>query len=467
MRTWIRGGLFALLAFGVCWGGAIWNWRSTNRMPSSADLLLFMLALPLGLLACAVLFARVMKAQPAAPAAQASAPGAPAAASRAGLPALSLLDAAVRTPHGESAQELSAAIDAQSARADLDPELVDDAGYPLMSVRAAGAGNAGWRDEAESWLAAHGHDSARHGDAYWRALELASGVVTDLVDSAAALVAGSAPSAGADAAPPLLRIIPLAPVEWTPAQRSAAAAWLAHAATTAGWNDGRVVASPPPPGEPVAAALSLLSLLGNQADIGAEPALTILLAFDSRIDQAVVDTMAGNGILFSTARPQGLSPGEGAAGLLLADPVQGRLLDAGAPSMQGASVTRSASADASPRADATDLRRLAARVLSETAVEPSGVSVLVGDTDHRSSRVLELMSLAHEELPHLDAGADVKATGSACGQCGAVPLLATLALARHHVLEGASAVLCIGNADPIHRSAALVRPAGAALEPAT
>jgi hypothetical protein len=89
------------------------------------------------------------------------------------------------------------------------------------------------------------------------------------------------------------------------------------------------------------------------------------------------------------------------------------------------------------------------------------VSVLVADADHRSSRVLETMALAHEDLPHLDAGADVCATGQACGQSGAVPYLAALALARHRVLDGAGAVLCVGTGDAVHRSAALVRAAAA------
>jgi hypothetical protein len=38
-------------------------------------------------------------------------------------------------------------------------------------------------------------------------------------------------------------------------------------------------------------------------------------------------------------------------------------------------------------------------------------------------------------------------------------LLAALALARREVLEGAGAVLCVGNTDPVHRSVAVVRPA--------
>ncbi len=441
MGAWIRGGILTMLTFGAFWGGAIWTWRGTDRAPSTSDLVTYLVALPLAVLAGVLLVRRLARPQPAA-APDTAAPAATVPAAAARLPALALVDAAVRTRHGDSSDDLAAALDAQRARPDLDPELVDDAGYPVMSVRVPSAGDAAWRADAEPWLDAQGQSDARFGDAHWRALELASAIVDELADAAAQdAVDGT-----------LLRIVPLAPTDWTAAQRTAAGAWLAHVATRAGWIADKVAVSPAPPGEPAAAASALLSVLAGQA--GTEPVLTILLAFDSRIDQALVDRMAADGTLFTATHPQGLVPGEGAAGLLLADPAHP------APTLQAASTTRTASADAAPRVDATDLRRLAQRVLAETAVDAPAVTALYADADHRSSRVFETMALAHDDLPHLDAGIDVRTTGPACGQSGAVPFLAALALARRQVLEGAGAVLCVGNTDSIHRSVALVRPAG-------
>jgi hypothetical protein len=444
MGTWIRGGILTMLTFGAFWGGAIFTWRGTDRAPSTSDLVTYLVALPLAVLAAVVLVRRFTRPQPAADAAAPATTAAPSPAPAARLPALALVDAAVRTRHGDSIDELAAALDAQRARPDLDPELVDDAGSPVMTVRVPSAGDAAWRTEAEPWLAAQGHSDVRFGDAHWRALELASAVVSELADAAALAAVGD----------PLLRIVPLAPVDWTTAQRTAAGAWFVHVAAQACWDADKVTVSPAPPGEPAAAASALLSVLAGQPNN--DPALTILLAFDSRIDQAVVDRMAADGTLFSAAHPQGLVPGEGAAGLLLGDTAYA------APILQAASATRSASADAMPRIDAADLRRLAERVLAETAVDASTVSALFADADHRSNRVLEAMALAHEDLPHLDAGIDVRTTGPACGLSGAVPFLATLALARRQALDGAGAVLCVGNADPVHRSVAVVRPAGLA-----
>ena len=459
MQAWIRGTLATAGSFGICWSGAIWNWRATNRMPSNSDLAIYLLALPLVLLVGAFAVQRLVRARAATPAATASAAVAPAAAPapppvRAGT--LALLGAGVRTAHGESIDELAEALATQRARPDLDPELVDDAGYPVMSVRAASADAAQWRDEAEPWLAAQGHADVPFGDAHWRAVELASGVALELADAAALAASGIA---DANTQPPLLRVVPLAPADWTVAERSAAGAWFAHLATQAGWDAARVSVTMPTPGEPAVAAPTLLMLLANPAAAEGAPVLTMLLAFDSRLDQAVVDRMSADGRLFSASRPQGIVPGEGAAGLLVAPAAVGRQLDAEAPSLQVAGAVRAASADATSRVDATDLRRVVGQLIADANVVAADVALVVADADHRSSRVLEMMALAHEDLSHLDAGADVRTTGPACGHAGAVPLLTALALAGHAVRNDARAVLCVGIGDPVQRSAALVRPA--------
>jgi hypothetical protein len=443
MGAWFRGGALTMLTFGACWAGAIWTWRGTGHAPSNADLLTCLIALPLAVLAAVVLVRRLAQARPAAPAPAAAAPAVQAPAAPPRLPALALLGAAVRTGHGAAAEELAAALDAQRVRADLDPELVDDAGYPVMTVRVPAADAAAWRADAEPWFAAQGLSDLRFGPAHWRALELA-GAVLDELAAATHDVNGATP----------LRIVPLAPADWTAAQRAAAGAWLAHVAVRAGWHADKVGASPAPADEPTVA---LLSQLAGQAGSAAPPALTIVVAFDSRIDQALVDRMAGAGVLLTAAHPQGAIPGEGACALLLADPQ----LDAGAPTLQAAGAARTGPAGTPGRVDAADLRRLAGRVLAESGVDAAAVSALVTDADHRGNRLLEAMALALDDLPHLDAGSAIRATGPACGESGAVPFLAALALGRQRVLAGADAVLCIANADPAHLGAALVRPGAA------
>ena len=49
MRPWMKAGLLVVLVLGLSWGGAIWYWRATNRMPANGDLAIYLVALPLGI----------------------------------------------------------------------------------------------------------------------------------------------------------------------------------------------------------------------------------------------------------------------------------------------------------------------------------------------------------------------------------------------------------------------------------
>jgi hypothetical protein len=68
------------------------------------------------------------------------------------------------------------------------------------------------------------------------------------------------------------------------------------------------------------------------------------------------------------------------------------------------------------------------------------------------------MGLSTPAIAQVDAADDIVRIGLGSGSCGAVPFVTVLALARHYALERQAPVLCIGNEDPILRSAALVRP---------
>lgn len=452
MRLWLKGILLALAAFGLCWAGAVGYWQATNRMPSISDLLVWLLAVPLALLA-AIQFGRRLLARRAAAAAvpaatvAVGAPAAPAAG-----PALAILAAAVHTPHGRSLQELATALAAGPLRAGLDPELLDDEGYPVMSARVPGAGDPLLRDEFAQWLQTQALPDPQFSDEHWRALDMGSAVVDELAQVAAGHPHAH-PIEDAPLVPPL-RLVLLAGTAWNETQTAVAAAWLAQVAASAGWPREHIAIGAASAGS--AAAVSTLAALNLEAG----PLLAIVVAFDSAIGTDSVERMAADGSLFGAARPQGSIPGEGAAGLLLADPATTRLMQADAPLLHALHAAREGSADAARRPDAATLRTLADEVLARGALEAPAVAMVFADADHRTSRVMELMALAGS-LPHLDAGLDVKRTGSACGACGAVPFMAALALAAHHTQELRAATLCVGLDDPLHRGAVLVRPAAA------
>lgn len=454
MRAWMNSALRVLAAFGASWGGAVWYWRANARMPSNAELLAGLVVLPLALLLAFWLGRRLMApATTAAPAPDAQAASASAAPASAPLPALAILASALRTPHGSSADELLAALAAQRARANLDPELLDDAGYPVMSARADDAIDPTIADEIAAWLAASGTPDPDWSPRQARALALGTAVTAELALYAAGHPHATAPD-GAPR-PPVLRLLAQVTSDWSGPQCAAAAGWLAQVAAQAGWPAAQVQAIVAPgagaPGH------SLEQLARQAGGDGHAPLLAMVLAFGSMVGHDGVEALAMDGALFGADNQQGLIPGEGAAGLLVADGAQAALFTAQAPTLQTATATIDPSTPRGGRPDPAHLQGLAARLLP-AAEEAAGVKAVFADTGHRSAPLMELMAFTHAAMPQVDPGLDLKAVGGACGHCGDAAFLAALALAHRHAQDAGAPALCIANEHPLTRTAALVRP---------
>ena len=310
MQNWLKRSLLVLGVFAACWIAAVWYWRSTTRMPDTGDLALAMLVMPLTLVSAMWLANKSFSTAPVARAGQSAAEAAPAAAGQAGpataaaadapqapWKALAVAGAALRMPHGDSPAELAAAIAEGQARLDLDPELTDLQGYPLLAGRVADVDLA----PLEAWLAgqpAAGRTPPAH---HLRAMALAGDVASRL--------AARANGAGE---PAVLRVLPLAPRDWPAESHVLAARWLAHCCANAGWPAERLDCRTAPEGaQPSLPAI--LRGLAAQDGKAAAPAFAMLVAFESSIDQDVVESLAVNRKLYDARNPNGRMPAEGAA----------------------------------------------------------------------------------------------------------------------------------------------------------
>ncbi|CAM3222304.1 hypothetical protein [Janthinobacterium lividum] len=477
MRPWLRRSLLILAVFALCWGGAIWYWRTSTRMPSTGDLAGSMLALPLALLISWWLGKKLVTrlAAPAAvPAlfdaadADAGAPGndpAPRAP-------LHLAAAALRMPGGASAPELAAALLDKQQRPELDPELTDAQGYPVMSARVADLDEHGQRALLDDWLQTRPADTAPgaapHFDAeHLRALALGAEVLTELMQEAAMhaqLDDYQAAQPGSRAVLPLptLQLHLLLPPDWNKPQRDTGAAWLHGQAQQQGWPADKLSVHLAGDSGP----LALIEQLAAQAALQELPCLAIVLACGSHIGELTVHDWTSRGLLFNAGQPSGQIPGEGAAGLLLADAAQAAALQADTPVLlhHASMAVRGQSADGRSHGDATLLAELGGKAMSAASVAPDAITRLYADADQRSSRMIELMNNAGTLLPDIDLSNDVLSVAAACGQSGHVATLAALVLARHEAAENASQVLCLSNLDAFHRAAVVVGPEALAPE---
>lgn len=456
MQLWLKGLLLSVFAFGASWSSAIWYWRSTNRMPATGELATYLVALPLALLlACwaaakgvAMWQARGAQA-PAAPqqddAAHAeAAPAAPAPA----LPQLHIAAAALRVPHGASAAELAEALAAHTARADLDSALQDDDGYPVMRARAAYIDEAMVQEAVQQWRQEAGQAPLAATPEFWRALALAAPVVDELALAATShgalagrdAAAAPAHSGAARQAIPTLQLALLLPSDWPAPWRDVAGQWLQSQAELAGWPRRHSAVTAYADTSPGA----LLAAMHGSA----LPCFTLLLACASHVGAATVHRWAEQRALFTAKHPQGVMPGEAAAGLLLASGEHAARLATGPAPVLAAVHARQGVHDGA-------LLQLAQQALAQQ----QRPALIVADTGHRSARVMELMAAGHALLPQLDPTQDIATLGSATGHAGSAGELAALALAAHEAQARGAPVLCLTNEDPQQRCAALIRPA--------
>lgn len=371
-------------------------------------------------------FGRKAPPASAAPAAFA-APLAPLAAG----PLALLVASAIRVRNGDSAAQLAAAFATNSARCDLDPELVDEEGYPVTSGRADTLDEAVLEEAMAPWLKAQGLEAVRFAREQLRALALASLVVRDLVP-----VAAGQNVLAADAALPVLQLQPMLAGLWNADQRDAARRWLRHLVEQQGWPAQGVVLSDAPP--------SLVAALA----CGTAPLCKLLVACGSSIGQDSVNDWIGQRMLYTARNPRGHIPGEGAAGLLLADPAQAALLD-------GSSLVR-LTARQGIRDSAVDGpgphdHSLLATLIRDAAQEHS-VRCVAADTDLHPQRTAELLGAVGEALPQLDHERQLIPVGALCGETGAVGSLVALALAQEAAVRLGDGALCVSNLDGLQRS---------------
>jgi len=455
MRPWLSQSLLGAGIFSAAWIGAVSYWRATNRMPNNSDLALYLLVLPLALL-LVFWFARKLPAMLASLTAVSAAAPQPAAGAEPPLkrhgPALDIVAGAIRVPHGQSAQELLDAIASKQARLGLDPELSDDYGYPVMSGRIGDVDELAQEEAMAGWLGQNGLGELHFSPEQWRALALGSAVVTELAQHAAMhqLLPDYEPETPAALALPVLQLVTVLPAEWGDAQREAARQWLLHLIREQGWPAERLALSAA--GRQGATPFALIDQLSLQCERAALPCLAIVLACASHIGEDSVRDWAERGMLFTSNNPNGQIPGEGAAGLLLADGPQALLID------DASSVQLHGAAEGRREAGAGVLAALSKEALLEGSGGEAAVSLIAADTDQRTSRITELMTMANATLPQLDLSTQVIGVAALCGSAGAVSSITALALARQEVVNNASHVLCVSNQDPEQRCAVMVRP---------
>lgn len=479
IRPWLTRALIVCGVFIIVWFAMIVYWQASNRMPTSGDLAINLFALPLGLLAA--LWLTIKGATLFTAASPTNLPGSSAqdkealahaqtAEQERGL-TLTILSSALRAAHGKSADELTTAFASNKATLDIDSELKDAKDHPVLSGRIKDVDEEAQRDALEKWLPAANPTATPWNSEELRALALGSEVITELAQQAITHpllqeYQAMIPSRRNSIALPDLQLLAVLPLQWEAGKRKLAAQWFAHIIKQQGWPEEKIDIKNAPSFERLA-PLDKIDQLSVVSHRQASPCFGIVLACDSYIGEQTVQAWENTGTLFPGKDQRGKIPGEGAAGLLLADARQTAAMNPGAATKihRLAQGMRDKSADDNGRIGAELLTTLSKDALLAASATPEKITLIAADTDHRASRVTELMGMGHSTFPDLDLSRQCLKVSAACGATGRVSSLMALALAHHEVMTNSGFALCVSNQDGLARAAVIVGPYTAGTAP--
>ncbi|QOF78348.1 hypothetical protein [Variovorax sp. 38R] len=485
----IKPVLLACAVFITVWVLVIVYWQYTARMPSTSDIVLYLVVLPLALMLFYVVLRRIFTAAPTAalPVGGATVAAGAAASSNAATPdasqerlQMAVLSFALRTPRGSDADTVATAI-GQAQTPELVPELRDGEGFPVIAGRVEGIDENELREHLRESLQPGGEsfDVDALPDDRLRAIHLMSDVLQELLTSAAEAIAnaGDALSVRAPgrfvssggvipgpAAAPQLSLSLLLPGAWSESERVIATQWVQQRVregdASQRWHVDCFKS------EDGVSAMALLDRISLSLHREQRPALWIALAADSSVSEASIARWEADGLLYTATRRKGRVPGEAAAGLLLVRADDALLAPAQAVRLsRSASGQRDASADTARTPDASLLDLFAQRLLASAALETAQVDWVVSDADHRTSRVTEVASLVQERLPHVPFENNLSVCAT-LGHLGAAADMSAVVLACHLAAREVRHVLAISVQDAHARTALLAGPASPA-SPAT
>ncbi len=491
MKRWVQGLALLLLIVCAVWLGVLWFWEQSQHQPDTRDAVLYLGVLPALLWVGALLLVGAWGAV-VAPARAASA-FAPDAASATTAPTTAagsgeaerqrshaVLSAHLQVNAGSSAAAVISALRGGEVRPDLDPELRDPAGLPILSGRIAELDLTGLDEDLAPSLdgeAASQRLSPRTLRALAALREPLQRTAQDLAlwpQFLADEVRSDEPLPGGPR--PQLRVLAWVAPEAPPVEQAVVSAWLQHSLVQAGGLDPDRVRIEPlgadavTPGALWRAADRLQTALAREG----LPDCLLLVAAGSAVDATAVDDWAARGRLFhAQARPKGLMPGEGAAVLALGPhdwpptPAHEHPL----PQLHRVAVAeRDKSVEAAGRVSSRCLEDTMDHALRAAGLSAEAVHGLCTDADQHSPRNGELFGAVMARLAHLDVNDDMALLGAATGHLEPAGGLAAAVLAAHQVTAEGEAppqhALALSLVHPTERWACVLRRGARTAAPA-
>ena len=492
--------LILLVLTALVWLSTLWRWQTNHVDPSTQDIVLQLVLLPLGLtafIAISIWMVRRLRKYAVAPLPAPSAAASKgntepdAAQSKSGqaerVLAWNVLQSNALLRAGAEWGSIHAAIQSGECKAELDPVLVGDDEVAFFTCR-----NKDITDEAALALLTDSQGAPKAQDPksagagttqsncrpeMLRAMVLLqknlehmeeglSAQVEVLVNQEAEKEQRS--SASLALAPSAIQLQIAVPARWTAAEQLVAStlvnSWLAalqkkwqqdqqsaHAATVL-----KLQLLPVENAEKQALAIDNQLLQWHRSGTRG---LLLAMATDSLIGLDSISALSEAGVLFGVKHQNGTVPGEGAAALLLANanwPMQAEAVKTLPRLMRLSLVQRQKSADDIGKVSIVQLQQATQDCLQASGLQASDISAICSDTDRRASRNTEVLEVMNASLAHLEPNEHALCLGIGCGEMGVARYLVSVATAATQVQTKQAPILVLGANDALQRSAQLV-----------
>lgn len=468
MQPWGKRLILAGCLVVAVWVMVILYWRAGTHMPSKSDVAKYLILLPLMLLTFIFLIWRMSQrlgmsgiSSPASIVPVNVSVDENREPAQAVIPsALAMVASSIITRYGPTIEDMIAGLGSAQADFELDPQLTDRNGYPILSGRIAELNAADLFSQYRRWMTIHGMLVEDWISEDARAIALAYQVCTELSQTLLTRFPFIKSTSDAEAIPqahiwPLLCLVFVSPERWSVSQKNSIMHWFAEVINQEGWPVERLVIYPLDE-LGTADPLALINQLNIEGNRSCAADYYLLIASQSFIgEDSVVAAQAGHQV-YPGQRTR--IPGEAAAGLVL---TTGREADKASPD-SAVYVHLSAWRQRDKTAD--DVRRISPEMLIETirdALEFAGTSAeqivgITADTDARANRIGELYEAMQEIAPEMEMAIDCFKAGNGCGDIGAVASLAALLAASQLVSEKRQPVVCVCNNDETALTAAVI-----------
>lgn len=429
LRTLFQRALLGFAVFALIWIAVFVWWHQTNRMPTSRDIVGYLFALPVGLIVAYALMRRAIDGirtaaapLPATPSNNANAAAAPPDTSTppARLQRASVMHTSLRAAPGNDAAALLAAL-SEGARAPLDTNLADGAGFPVFAARVKSVDAERLATLRDAWKAS-GATVQPNADEQ-RAIALLEDTVLDALDP---IAAGLPESQHAH-----VRLDAIVPHEWNAALDAPLAHYLRHGATAF---DPRIQLDVTPvrdtaPGIAFAQLdLAITALDHAQRNAGVTGWHVVAATHSALSETAIIRADAAER-LYTPSRQQGEIAGEAAAAIVLRGARDTQDID----TQSHADAPLAHITCAATNADA--LGACIAPALANAQVTADTVGTIIVDSGTQPDHAVELARGAGEHFPALEPFADMLALDVACGANGAANALLAVALAAQRVKD--------------------------------